>query len=141
MNSCCHILPGIKKIGWVKCEMLPKQLDLSGLSRLPVPLLADINEITFFGTPDCRCVSDIENNGISEAASLKFLSGEDLPFKDHIAFVVTDVNDNSYIIGAFERPFPVIKTERSSGSPSGDPAGIRYEITHKAIRTMVPCLI
>ena len=141
MNSTCQILPGVRKIGWVDCNLLPKQITFSGVTRLPLALLAEVTYITFFGSPDCRCITEKENNGWMQTASLKFLSGDEIPFEKHIAFVVADVNDNWFVIGAYERPFPVIKFEKTSGAPGGSPAGINYEISHKAIRTMLPCIV
>ena len=141
MNSTVQILPGIMKIGWVNCDCLPNNIPLSGVSRLPISILSEINYLTFFGNPDCRCVTEKKNNGWSQSATLKFLSCDDIPYESHIAFIVADVNNNWYIIGAKERPYPVVKFEKASGAPSGDPAGISYEITHKAIRTLLPCII
>ena len=141
MNSTCQILPGVKNIYWVECSKLPSRIDLLAIGELSVSLLMDLNEIVFFGNADCRCVTEKENNGWRQKASLKFRTGEELPFYSNIAFVVTDVNGTSYIIGAKEHPFPVIKNEYNTGTPSGDPAGFTYEISHEALRTMVKCII
>ena len=141
MNSSCQILPGVKKLFWVECNRLPTRIDLHAVVDLPVALLADLNEITFFGRPECQRVTVKENNGWRQEATLKFRAGEDLPFYKNIAFVVTDVNGDSYIIGANEKPYPVLKSEYKTGSPSGDPAGFTYEISHNALRTLVKCII
>ena len=141
MNSTCQILPGIKNIYWVECSKLPPRIDLQAVGELPIALLTDLNEITFFGSSDCRCVTEKENNGWSQKATIRFRTGSELPFYNNLAFAVTDVNGISFIIGARERPFPVVKCEYNAGSPSGEPAGFTYEISHKAIRSLVPCLI
>lgn len=141
MNSTCQILPGVKNLYWVECSKLPPRIDLQALGDLPVALLADLNEIAFLGNADCRCVTEKENNGWRQKASIKFRTGDKLPFCNNVAFVVTDVNGISYLIGAKELPFPVVRFEYNGGTPSGDPAGFTYEISHEALRTMVKCLI
>ncbi|MCH5234753.1 MAG: hypothetical protein J1E16_05615 [Muribaculaceae bacterium] len=141
MNSSCQILPGVKNIYWVECSKLPSRIDLQSVGDIPVSLLADLNDITFFGSVDCRCVTEKENNGWKQKSTLKFRTADELPFYNHIAFVVTDVNGISYIIGSKEHPFPVVKSEYNTGVPSGDPAGLTYEISHEALRSMVKCII
>lgn len=140
MNNSCQILPGIKNIYWVRCDSLPSRIDLSALSGVTVALLTDLNEITFFGEPECKCSTEKNNNGWSQKASLKFFSCDNIPFYYNIAFVVVDVRGDAYIIGANEKPYPVVKTEKSAGS-SSDKAGFQYDISHNAIRTLVKCLI
>ena len=141
MKSSVQILPGIKKIGWLYCSRLPERVDLAALAGLKVALLTDLNDITFFGTPDCRCSMDKENNGFFQTASLKFKSCESLPATEKIAFVVTDVNDSSFLIGSAEMPMPAVRVERVTGETTGDPAGFLYDVTHKALRSMIPCLV
>lgn len=141
MNACEQILPGIKKIGWVECSRLPRQIAMAGLSRLTVPIPADINFFSFFGSPECSRTTEKENNGLVQSASLKFVAAEELPYERHIAFIVVDANGKNYVIGSHEKPYPVVKIEKTAGSPDGSAAGYLHEITHKAIRTLVPCII
>lgn len=140
MNSNCQILPGIKKLYWVDCDKLPTRIDLYAAAGMKVALLAELNEITFFGFPECKCTTEKVKNGWKQEASLKFLSSDDIPLFKNIAFVVTDVSDESYIIGFNEHPFPTVKREYNMAKP-GDKAGFNYEISHSALRSMVKCLI
>lgn len=140
MNSSCQILPGIKKLYWVERRYLQKRIDLYAMASQQVAILCDLNEIIFSGDPDCRCVTSKENNGWHQESTLKFRTAHAIPCAD-IAFIVTDVSGQSYLIGAYEMPYPLIKWEYKSGTPSGDPAGFEYEITHNALRTLVKCVI
>lgn len=141
MKTSVQILPGIKFIGWLDCRHLPCRVDLSAICLMPVPIFTDITPIDFFGEPECQCQTKKEGGGYEATASLKFLSDTDLPRNGHIGFVVTDANDNSYLIGSREHPRPIVERTHRTGSPSGDSAGILYEISHVALRTMVPCII
>ena len=63
----------------------------------------------------------------------------DLPTTRHIAFIVTDCNNQSYIIGQHEKPRPIVKVTRNTGTPDGDPAVRSVEVTLYAQRSLIPC--
>ncbi len=141
MKTSIQILPGIKSIGWVDCRCLPRRVDLSGICRMPVAILTDIHPIDFLDEPTCECKTEKENGGYKDTATLSFLTGKKLPVGASFGLVVTDVNDNSYLIGSLESPHPVVGCVQRTGTPSGESAGFQYEITHVSIKSMVPCII
>ena len=141
MRTSTQILPGIKAIGWVDCRHLPRRVDLSAICGVPVPILTDIHPIPFFDEPTCECQTKKDGVGYEDTATLKFLTGSELPRSACLGFVVTDVNGNSYLLGSLEAPHPKVESEHRSGKPSGDPAGFYYEIKHVSIKSMVPCII
>ena len=139
MRTTKQILPGVKEIGWVRCEHLVNDIALRGISMMPVPVLTDIHNVAFFDEPTCECVTENDNGNRTDTAKLKFSAEDLLPIKENLAFVVTAIDGNSYIIGAHEAPFPVVKLTISFGNANGDGAGCIYEITHTAIKSLVPC--
>ena len=139
MKTTKQILPGVKSIGWVYAENLIPDITLRGIARMPVPILTEIHKVPFFDEPKCECVTTNDNGNRLDTATLKFASEDVLPMDVHIALVVTDIADHSYIIGSRDSPFPVIKRTVSFGVTDGDGAGAEYEITHTAIRSLVPC--
>lgn len=139
MRTTKQILPGVKEIGWVRCEHLVNDIALRGIAMMPVPVLTQIHNVPFFDEPTCECVTENDGGNRTDTAKLKFASEDLLPLKEHLAFVVTAIDGNSYIIGARETPFPVVKLTISFGNTDGDGAGFIYEITHKAIKSLVPC--
>ncbi len=139
MRTTTQILPGVKAIGWVDCRHLPRRVDLLGICLVSVPILTDIHPIPFFGEPECRCQRKKSTAGYEDTATLKFLTSAELPLGISLGFVVTDVNDQSFLIGSREAPQPSIECEHRTGSPNGDAAGYHYEVKHVAIKSLIPC--
>lgn len=141
MRTSTQILPGIKAIGWLDCRALPKRVDLSAICGMPVAILTDIHPIPFFDEPTCECKTKKDGGRYEDTATLKFLTDRKLPRGAVLGFVVTDVNDKSFLIGSLEAPRPIVECEQRTGIPSGDAAGYSYEIKHVSIKSMVPCVI
>lgn len=141
MKTTTQILPGIKSIGWIDCRALPRRVDLSAICGMTVAILTDIHPIDFFDEPTCECKTKKDGGGYEDTATLKFLTGSQLPLGAALGFIVTDVNDKSWLIGSLENPRPTVECEQRTGVPSGDPAGFQYEIKHVSIKSMVPCVI
>ena len=134
-------LPGIKFIGYVLADNLPREMMNKHLANLPVGIFTDITPIAFCGVPTCEAVSTYNNNGRIEQTTLRFKTLDDLPTYRHVAYVVTDCNNQSYIIGQREKPRPIVKVTRDTGTPNGDPSVASVEITLYAQKSLIPCTI
>ena len=139
MNS--YSLPGIKFIGFVIAENLQREMMFKHLAGLPVGIFTDITPISFCGVPTCEAVSNYNKNGRIEQTTLRFKTLDVLPTSRHVAFVVTDCNGQSYIIGQHEKPRPIVKITHDTGTPNGDPAVATVEITLYAQKSLIPCAI
>ena len=102
MRTTRQILPGICSIEWVECEKLIPDAALHGIVGTPVSILTERHTVEFFDEPECECVTENDNGNRTDTATLKFLSGDLLPIRRHVAFVVTDTNGRSFLIGAAE---------------------------------------
>ena len=131
-----QILPGVKAIGWLNCDLLQRRVDLHGVCRSRIPVLTTITPVAFFDDADCRCARSRESGRQAAVATLKFRCATLLPIHLPLGFVVTDQNGKTYLIGSREHPQPVVKVEMGAGACDGDGAGYEYEITHTAIETM-----
>ena len=134
-------LPGIKFIGYVLADNLQREMMNKHLANLPVGIFTDITPIAFCGVPTCEAVSTYNNNGRIEQTTLRFKTLDDLPTYRHMAYVVTDCNNQSYIIGQREKPRPIVKVTRDTGTPNGDPSVASVEITLYAQKSLIPCTI
>lgn len=139
MNS--YSLPGIKFIGFVVAENLQREMMFKHLAGIPVGVFTDITPIAFCDVPTCEAVSTYNKNGRIEQTTLRFKTLDVLPTTRHVAFVVTDCNNQSYIIGQHEKPRPIVKVTRDTGTPNGDPAVATVEITLYAQKSLIPCAI
>ena len=128
-------LPGIFKIGFLECSNLSPQLELKAIAGVPIAILTDITDVIFSGEPTCEAVSENDNNGRIEKTSLKFF--DDRP----LAFTVQCVNGKKFLVGAKERPFPILKITTDTGTTSGNVAAYSVEITHSAIKSLLPVII
>lgn len=142
MKTTTQILPGIRTLGWVDCAKLPRRVDLHGICRMPVAVLTDITPVDFFGEPECQCVTEKESGRSTDTATLRFRCPNVLPTASvALGFVVTDQRDKSWLIGCAEHPRPTIKGTIDFGTPGGDAGGYTYEVSHKALKSLVPCII
>lgn len=138
-----QILPGITFIGWLDGSKLQRATGCAKIVGQSVGIFTDIHPLQFCGEPDCRCKSERENGGYKDTATLKFNSPDLVPYTQmrNIAFVITDCNGQSYLIGSLESPCATVECELLTGVPSGDAAGYSYEVKHCSYASMVPCKI
>ena len=104
-------------MGYVPAERLQREIMYKHLAGLPVGIFTEVTPIAFVGVPTCEAVSTYNNNGRVEQTTLRFKTLDDVPTNRHIAFVITDCNGQSYVIGQHEKPRPIIKTTSTTGTP------------------------
>lgn len=134
----CNSLPGIISISCLPCKLVQRNSDLKYLSGMPVQVFTTPIPIDFKGMPTCETISQYDNNGRNESTTLKFMALSPVPLREHLAFIVTDANRRSYLLGLHEAPYPIIKISHSTGTPDGDPAVYAHEITFKALKSLIP---
>lgn len=137
--SNCFALPGIKTLAYVRASALTPSIAMKAVAKLPVSIYVSPTPIEFTG--ECTCVVDStnEHNGTSEVAVLSFRSQADLPEEFPLAFVLTDVHGKTYVLGAYEPPFPKITVSKTFGLPQGDPRTKSYEVTFQSIKALIEC--
>ena len=134
-------LPGIKKIGYIKADVLPRLLVKKALANIPIAILTGITYIDFTGEPSCKAVSNEENNGRLEECTLSFSSTQNIPTDWHIAFVIQCVNGKNYLIGSRELPAPRVKISNDTGTRSGNAALSTVEISHIGRKALLEVII
>jgi len=132
-------LPGIRSLGYVERERLQRQIMHKSLSGIPVGVFTDITPINFVGVPTCETASDYDNNGRIEKATLRFATNDSIPLYKGLAFVMTDCDGRSWILGTREKPRPIVKVNGSTGVPDGDASTWNFEVTLYAHRALIEC--
>ena len=134
-------LPAIIKVKYVECELLPTDITLKAISGATVEIYASLQNVPLDGEALCETETTFDNNSQVQKTQLVFYTLDELPTHKHLAFVISTANNETFIIGTKEAPFPTFKISKSTGSPSGDPAVKKYEVTFKGKRTLIPCII
>jgi hypothetical protein len=131
-------MAGVHKIGCCESKYLPADVVYASLSGLPVYTLTDITLVPFYGTPECVFKTETKNNGIVETAELKFKSNFRLERGKMYAFFVKDTNEDVFLIGCREAPYPVISANEAIGADQ-ESASIEYTVKWESLRALIWC--
>ncbi len=138
MIMSCINLPGIKSVSYIPTENLPADLVYQALSGCQITLNTPLSMLNTSSLPLCELEESPDNNTQIEKAKLTFSTLDSLPRSIPLAFLIETVNGENYIIGTRERPYPSIKSSKSTSKPEGEPAVIRYEVTFTARKALIP---
>ena len=134
-------LPGITRIAFVDCDLLPADITLRAMAGVPVGIYTTVNEIGKIGDATCETEELFDNNSQVEKATLTFNTLDELPTDRHLAFVIFTANGDTFVIGAKEMPYPTVKITRSTGAPDGEPSVRKYEVSYTAKKSLVLCAV
>ena len=134
-------LPGIQSIAYLLSQSLSEYLTMQAISKVPVAIdAALLNPICFSGEPTCECTQSNASIGLSQNLELTFCSKLQLPDNDYLAFLITDANGQSYLVGTKEE-HPLIERVQSFGTPEGDPSTFTYRIQLTSPQALIPCSV
>ena len=135
----CISLPGINKVWYISHDLLPYDVVYRSIAGIPITFDDDPTPINLCGLASCEVQKSFDNNSYIEKTTLIFRSLDEIPVDQHLAFVMQTVNDETYVVGALERPYPTVKITRSSGQPDGDPSVRKYEVSFTARKALALC--
>ena len=133
MKTTSQSLPGILSVAYLPVDRVQRHCDLKCLSSIPVQVFTTPTQVPLKGPATCETVSRYDNNGRVETTTLRFRSLDAIPTTHPLAFIVTDVNRQSYLVGLHEPPYPIVRSTHS-----GDPAVISHEVTFTALKALIP---
>ena len=137
--SKCLSLPGITKVWYIMRDDLPDDIVYRSVAGIPVNLDVVPTDITLKGQAVCEVEQTFDNNSYIEQVKLTFLTLDDVQTAQHPAFLIKTVNDDIYIIGSKERPYPTVKITSSTGQPDGDTSVRKYEVSFTAKKALALC--
>ena len=135
----CLSLPGIQQVWYISRTGLPDDVVYRSVAGIPVSVIEQPISITMKGEAVCEVEQSYDNNSYIEKAKLTFLTLGDVPTDQHPAFLFQTIEGDIYIIGAKERPYPIVKITRSTGHPDGDTSVRKYEVSFSAKKALALC--
>lgn len=136
--SDCNKMPGIIAVKWMHADELSPHLREKFIAGLSVAIGAVGNRLTLVDTGSTEGLRSEENNGLVGKATLEFKTLDDMPTDEDIVWAAQDADENWWLIGARERPYPIVEVSQSTGTPGGDPAVATVKVTHTAKIALIP---
>lgn len=138
MKNQCINLPGIVEVRWIDARNLSPNLVAKHVAGLPVAVMTDTMPLETYGEAQCQSVEEHENNGRVEKTTLTFMTNAPLPRHREVAWLCRQASGQWWLIGAREPHYPTVKIAFHSGEPGGERAVNTVEITHQAVKSLIP---
>lgn len=139
--SNCNKMPGIIAVKWMHAEEVAPHIREKFVAGLPVAIGAVGNMMTLVDVASAEGLTTVENNGLTGKATLEFKTLDDVPTDEDIVWAAQDADEEWYIIGARERPYPVVEVSQSTGKPGGDPAIKTVKVSLTARIALIPAAL
>ena len=136
--SDCNKMPGIIAVKWMHADELSPHIREKFIAGLSVAIGAVGNMLTLVDTGSTEGLRSEENNGLVGKATLEFKTLDDVPTDEDIVWAAQDADENWWLIGARERPYPKEEMSNSAGTPGGEPAVATVKVTHTAKIALIP---
>lgn len=78
---------------------------------MPIAIVSSPTPIELYGDASCEAVSEYDNGSSLEKTTLQFTTTDEILASQKLAFVFTDVQGKSYIIGQKEAPYPMVEID------------------------------
>lgn len=125
-----------RAVGRVAGSLLSSDIILKHLAGVPVGIFAAVTPVTHFDSSSCEAETEY-NNGVSfEKTTLQFRTTDEIPSSQDIAFVVKDVQGQSYLVGHRERPHPIVAV---TAIIDKDTNIRKVNVSFSARKSLVPC--
>lgn len=131
-------LPGIKSIGYLPCANLSPLIMQKHIVGIPVGVFSAITPIEHYGNASCEAESEYDHGRKLQKAKLKFSTTDDIPIDKHLAFVVTDAEGKSWLIGLREPPYPIAEYVRIIDM-SNNIWELEVIFSHR--KSLIPCFL
>ena len=94
--------------------------------------------IEHYGNASCEAESEYTGGTYYESTTLQFTTTDEIQQSQQLAFVVTDVNNHTYVIGCKEAPYPVVDIT----TKVDDETNIsEVKVTFQRQKSLIPCVV
>ena len=129
-------LPALKSIAYLPCSLLPPDTLEKYLTGIPVGIFAAVTPVVYFDSSSCEAEAEYHNGVSYEKTTLKFRTTDEIPRSQDIAFVITDVQGKSYLIGHRELPYPMVAI---TSVIDKDTNIFEVKVAFSARKSLIPC--
>lgn len=136
--SDCNKMPGIIAVKWMHADELAPNIREKFIAGIPVALGAVGNEVTMVDSGTAEGLRSVENNGLTGKATLEFKTLDTVPMDEDIVWATQDADKKWWLIGARERPYPIVEVSQSTGSPGGEPVVATVKVSLTAKIALIP---
>lgn len=131
-------LPNIVKVFTIPCASLAPNVVEKYMAGLPVGVYPLPTEVEQYGTGSCEASQDYDEGCYIEKTVLQFSTAEEITNTTPLAFVIMDAQENYFLIGAKEAPFPIIEIAKSISAESNVN---NVKVTFTKRKSLIPCSI
>ena len=131
-------LPNIVKVFTIPCASLAPNIVEKYLAGLPVGVYPLPTEVEQYGTGSVEAENILDEGTYYEKTTLQFSTAEDIDNRTPMAFVVMDAQENYFLIGAQEAPYPIVEITKGM-SPDTNINDIKVTFSRK--KSLLPCKI
>jgi hypothetical protein len=133
-----HSLPNIVKVFSVPCASLAPNVVEKYLAGVPVGVYPLPTEVEQYGTGSVEAANELDDGTYYEKTVLQFSTAEEIDNRTPMAFVVKDAQENYYLIGAREAPYPIVEITKGVSS---DANVNDVKVTFSRRKSLIPCSI
>ena len=131
-------LPGIKAIALLPCHLLPPNIVEKFLAGVPIGVFSTSTPIEHYGNASCEAESEYKGGTYYESTTLQFTTTDEIQQSQELAFVVTDVNNHTYVIGCKEAPYPVVDITTNLDNDNNIS---HMKVSFSTKKSLIPCAV
>ena len=131
-------LPSIVSIYIVPCCELPPNITEKFMAGIPIGVFPLPTDVEHYGKTRCEAEQEYVGGAYSEKTVLQFTTTNDLNHYPALAFVVTDADGQSYIIGTKEAPYPIVEITQTIDK---EVHVNTVKVTFTRPKSLVPCVV
>lgn len=134
------ILSNLKKIEVIEARYLKNTTIIPGTGVM-LNFWRNFTELPLVNLASMEVVSKFENKSRLFTATIKALLSEHFDIANRkLAFLVTSVDGNRYLVGTNEPPFPIANTTDTFPEKESDPSGCTLSVEYTDTLGLLPVL-
>lgn len=130
-------MPGIVDVRYLNPGDVPPKIQNAYAAGMPTSVFVDGTQMSLHGKPSCQAVEEHSNNGRIEKATLTFMTADEVP-PAGMLWMIKQASGEWYLIGRREPPYPIVKVQRSTGEPGGEPSIKTVTVEYQCFKALIP---